>query len=238
MKKIGYRFLFLFIILISLLFFSEGFSQENQNNLVIGKIVKFEGKVYVKGIKDIKPHRIKKEVSLKVGDCIKTKMKSRAFIKFIDGCKVVLDENSILCIQSYKKDKLKKGRVFYKIRKGVKGKRLAVSNILIGVKGTKFAVNFNGTCLIAVKEGTICVENLKGQFKKYKKKVIQEFESFKKKHIKEFKKYKERMQKEFYEYVKKFKLGSGEAVSIKGNEVISVKIPEEMEKGFSLLDAF
>ena len=224
------------LILWIFIFFPRiSYSQEN----LVGYILKFTGKVYIKKENSIKPVKVQKlNTPIFVRDCIKTKSHSKAFIKFVDGSKVILEEKTTLCVENYKTNKLGKGKVFFKIRKGVKGRKLIVSNILIGAKGTKFAVVSQDQNIIAVKEGEIEVKNLTGEFKKFEKGWLQEFENFKKQRLSEFEQYKTRLKREFYKFVKSFCLKSGEAVVITGNQVKYTKISPEIEKGFKELDTF
>jgi len=242
LKKISIAILSLAIFTI-LAFQSVVFGESLKS---VGEVVKYKGKVVVKKKNKIKPVRIKKvHFKLYVGDCVKTKSHSKALILFVDGTKVLLDQRSVLCIQGYEKTGLKSGRVFFKVKKGIKGRKLAVSNILIGVKGTLFGVGFNNTTglIVEVKEGKVCVENLKGEFKKYEKGIKAKFEEFQKQRAKEFKEfnkkfeeYKKRVEKEFYEFVKRFELKPGETVSIVNNEVKYIKPPKDFEEGFKLLE--
>ncbi|NPA40402.1 MAG: FecR domain-containing protein [Thermodesulfobacteria bacterium] len=238
-----------FLVIVFVVFVFKSFALAKnlaQNQTAVGEVTKYKGRVVVKRKGEIRPFRVRKEhFKLFVGDCIKTKTNSKALILFIDGTKVLLDQKSVLCIQDYEKTGLKTGKVFFKVKKGIKGRRLVVSNILIGVKGTLFGVGFeNSTGLVVeVKEGRVCVENLKGEFKKYEKKLKASFEEFKKqreigvkKLNKEFEAYKKKVEKEFYEFVKKFELKPGETVSIINNEVKYIKPPKEFEEGFKLLE--
>jgi len=206
----------------------------------VGWIVKFEGQVKVKRQNIFKSFKVtENNFELFVGDCIRTKRNSRAFIRFIDDNKVVLDEKSILFIEGYKQISPQKGRVYFKIRKGVKGVKIRVSNILIGVKGTEFAVDLTqeGTSVF-VNEGKIELENISGEFKRYLQKEQNDFEKFMQKQKKDFEKYKEKIAKEFFEFVKSFELESGAAVSIVNNEVKEIAIPEEIKEGFKLLEFY
>ncbi len=203
-----------------------------------GWIVKVEGVVTVKRAGEFKGKRVTENgTELFVGDVIRTKRGSRAFIKFVDGTKVVLEERSVLVVEDLKQVSSDRGRIYFRIRKGVKGRKARISNILIGVKGTEFAVDVRekGTSVF-VNEGVVEVENLEGEFKRYMKRHEEEFERFRKEREEEFERYRRELEKEFYAFVKSFELYAGKAVSIVGNEVRDIEIPKEVLEGFKLLD--
>ena len=222
----------IFILLINLAIANE-----------LGKIIKFEGKVVV--FRDKIPRHIfvkQQNFPLFIKDVVNTKSKSLAFIKFIDGSKVLLKEKSYLTIEGYRKLSLDKGKVIFKIRKrgGLKGATVKIKSIVIGVKGTTFLIDTSqGKTNIYLKEGLISVKNLTGNFKVYKSKLADEFENYKREFIEginqekeEFEEYKKQIQKEFVEFVREFDLKAGMAVSIDGNEVKQFKIPKDIEKEF------
>ncbi len=236
MKKI------LMLILFSVLFISFSTTphqvKAKTQRLTIGFIEKFKGVVKVKRMNAFKPIRVrKKETRLFAGDIVRTRKHSWSLIKFLNKHRLLLEEDSILYLPSPSELDLKHGRIYVKIRKGIKGLKLKAGIALIGVKGTEFAVDFNqNQTLIYVKEGKIKVSNSKGMFKRYLKKQQNEFETYKKKELEEFRKYKEKMEKEFYEYVKSFELKKGGCVKIVGNKVYQVKISPEFLEGFKLIE--
>jgi len=231
----------IFKVFLGILIFS--ISEANE----IGKILKYRGNVVIFRENITKPLSVNKhKYPLFVKDIVNTKSKSLAFIGFIDGSKVLLKEKSSLLIDGYRKFSINKGRVLFKIkRRGhLRGAIVKVKSIVIGVKGTKFLVDYSNTrTAIYLKKGLISVKNLSGEFKVYKKKQEEEFEAFKKefeegvkKQAEEFEEYKKQIQKEFVEYVREFELKAGNAVYIEGNEVRSLKITPEIEEEFKLLD--
>ncbi|WP_457641174.1 FecR domain-containing protein [Persephonella sp.] len=226
-KSVFLGFIFSFVL---------SFAQE------VGNIVKYKGSVKVYRENIIKPIQVLQEnFPLVVKDIVKTKSRSTAYIKFIDGSKVVLTEKSSISIEDYQVVSADKGRVFFKIRKrgDLRGLKVKARSVVIGVKGTKFMVDLTDDSMnIFLKEGLITVRSLIGEFIRYKEKEISEFESFKEKELGEYEKYKKEMEEEYKEFVKEFQMEAGTAVSIKNGEVRNIKIPPEIEREFELLDRF
>ncbi len=234
-RKVFLLFLWIFGVILTL---SVNVKKGRCEQKLVGFIEKFQGVVKVKRVNSFRSTLVKgNNTKLFVGDIVRTKRHSWSLIRFLNGHKLLLEEKSILYIEKASALDLKNGRVYVRIRKGVKGLKLKAGIALIGVKGTKFAVNVskNGM-LIYVKEGKIEITSLKGMFKRYVKKQKEEFEAYMKKELEEFKKYKKRIEKEFYEYIKSFELKEGNGVIIVDNEVYKTKVSPEFLKGFKMLD--
>ncbi len=135
----------------------------------VGRIVKAAGQVSIvrsgtfRGI----PYKELGGV-LNVGDTVRTKKKSFADIKFIDGSFVHLDQSSRLKIIRYiPKGSVElgvpNGRVIFKVTKRVEGEFTVKTPIaLIGVKGTEFEVNASmKQTVVKVFSGVVDVVNVK-----------------------------------------------------------------------------
>ncbi len=179
---------------------------------------------------------------------MKTSYASTAFVKLLGVNKLVLTENSILQIEGIDRINFEGGRAIFQIKKRGEGKglKIRVKSVIIGIKGTKFAVDVSDDSIgVFLKEGHLSVKKMVGEFIRYKKKTEEEFGDFKREFeegMKEeregFEEFKRQTEEEFKEFVKEFELKSGGAVIIKGSEVRDVEIPPSLEEEFRLLDMF
>ncbi len=185
---------------------------------------------------------------VKVGDAIKTDFGSMAFLKLLGYDKLVLMENSVMIVKGVDTVGLEGGRAIFHIRKRgrAQGLKVRVRSVIIGVKGTKFAVYAEGDRIgVYLKEGLLSVRNEEGNFIRYRKREEEAFEEYKREfeegvrmEMEEYEKFKKQAEKEFKEFVREFELTSGQAVIIDGNEVRDVQIPPEIEEEFKLLEMF
>ncbi|NPA41795.1 MAG: FecR domain-containing protein [Aquificae bacterium] len=230
------------IILLGLIVFA--FSQEQ-----VGEVVKKQGRVKVYHEGSLKgqfvaevPH------GLHLRDILKTDYASMAFVKLLGVNKLVLLEDSVLYIRGIDTVNFEEGRVLFEIKKRgeMRGLKVRVRSVIIGVKGTRFMVTVEGDRIgIFLKEGKLSVRNLVEDFIRYRKREEEEFEEFKReieedirREREEFERFKEETEREFREFVREFELSSGQAVVIVGREVIDVEIPSRIEEEFRLLDMF
>jgi hypothetical protein len=225
--------------LLLILFFSLLISAYAQE---AGNVVKYEGivKIHREGV--VRPINVNyPDFPIFVRDIIKTKSSSIAFIRFIDGSKIVLTEKSSLTVQGLDLISATEGRVLFKIEKRgkLKGLKVKARSVVIGVKGTRFIVDMkDGEMNIYLKEGVLSVRSLIGEFIRYRKREISEFEKFREEQIGEYERFKEKMEREFKEFVKEFEMRGGTAVSIKDGEVRDIGIPPYIEREFEYLDRF
>ena len=185
---------------------------------------------------------------VKVGDAVKTDFGSMAFLKLLGYDKLVLMENSVMIIKGVDTVGLEGGRAVFHIRKRgrAQGLKVRVRSVIIGVKGTKFAVYAEGDKIgVYLKEGRLSVRNEEGNFVRYRKREEEAFEEYKRefeegvqREMEEYEKFKAETEREFKEFVKEFELASGQAVIIEGNEVRDIQIPPEIEEEFKLLEMF
>jgi len=207
-----------------------------------GVIEKFQGVVKVHKGGGPRGKRVTDEESeFYTKDTVVTKRGSRAFIRFVDGVKNVLEENSILEVKGLRDIHLKGGRAIFEVRKlkGVKGIVVTTQTVVIGVKGTRFMVDLtDGRLSVFLKEGRLNVQSLTGDFRRYKKKELDEFETFRLEKLDKFEEYKKKMEEEFVEFVKEFEMEGGTAILIDGDEVRDIGMSPEIEEEFELLSLF
>ncbi len=234
------------LALVSLVFLGFGGEQAPEK---AGEVVKKQGRVKIyRG--DSPSGKVIKTLpeDLFVKDMLKTSYASTAFVKLLGVNKLVLTENSVLIIEGIDRINFEGGRAIFQIRKRGEGKglKIRVKSVIIGIKGTKFAVDVSDDSIgVFLKEGHLSVKKMVGEFIRYRKKTEEEFGDFKREFeegMKEeregFEEYKRQTEEEFKEFVKEFELKAGGAVIIKGSEVRDVEIPPSLEEEFRLLDMF
>lgn len=225
------------LVLISILFIAiPAIAQEEA-----GKLVTYEGNVKVYNIDNVRGTKVSDSyMSLFVQDLIKTKRNSSASLRLADESKIVLTERSSMEIHKMKNISVNEGKVLFSIKKqgNMKGVMIKTKTATIGVKGTTFAVvSDNESVDVFLHEGKLHVMALEGQFKHFIKKEM-DFDSYMKEQQDAFQEYKDTMEKEFVEFVKDIMMEGGSAISITGNEVRDVKIPNEIEQELLQLEQF
>jgi len=213
-----------------------------------GKVAVIKGKanLHVKGEARFK--RIKKAgTDIHVNNIIKTKRDTSLVFEMLDGSKVALDEKSSLFIDGLKKVSPTEGKVVFSIvtQNKAKGVKVGLKTAVIGVKGTQFAViveqpkekDGKPKTTVFLKEGKIGVVSLEGEFKRFKRKEIDEYEAFVKKQMGEYEEWVNKQEQEFSSYVKEFDLDAGKAITISGNEVKDADVAEkELDRLFDLFN--
>jgi hypothetical protein len=207
-----------------------------------GDIVNFKGSVKIYKKDDLRGTDVDdNNTCIFVGDSVKTRRAAEAFVKMTDGSKVILEEMSSLIINGIRNTEVGEGKVLFDVTKSgqISGFMVKTKTATIGVKGTQFAVvSDNNSLDVFLNEGEVSVEAIKGKFKRYVKKELDEFEAFILQQKGEYDEYKESLQKEFVEYVRSFTIKEGSAVSISDNEVRDIEIPEDIKNKFELFDKF
>ncbi len=161
MRKIKEK---LIVLLVFMTIIWPGLTQADTKK--VGEIVKAKGRVSIVRANTFKGIFWKKDPRLFIRDIVRTKRKSMAWIDFIDGSKVVLEERSRLIIEKYipggeVRVKNPSGKVVYKVSKRVRGKFMVETpTALIGVKGTEFAtITTPIMAVVMVKTGMVEVVN-------------------------------------------------------------------------------
>lgn len=217
-----------------------------------GTIVRLDGSGLITAADAVRSVKAAAGDRLTVGSSLKTKMGSLALVRFVDGSKAVLKEDSILEILALKHDNVAQGTVLFEIRKqgGARGMVVTSKTVTMGIRGTRFGViSTDRDLAIYLKEGTLEIGNMEGDFKRLHQSLEEDFHQQEKKMQEEFKKNTEQMRKEFeratkemeqgnYEMVKQFTMESGNGVVISGNEVRDSATPPELDEDFKLLDTF
>jgi len=208
----------------------------------IARIEEYAGSVslYEKSLDKTAPVRMKGR-SLQFGDRVIVPEGAWARLAYPDGSRVLLKERTELLLEEEKLVSLAKGRAFFRMLFQKMGRfSVRQGNAVIGIKGTTFLVDTSGSKTeVFMKEGRVEVLAVKGQFKRYKRSIMDEFEKYREEGVRAleeesaaFEEYKRQMEKEFIEYVKAFEIEAGRGVSIDGTEVRDVKIPESVMDEF------
>ncbi len=201
-----------------------------------GEIRKYEGNVKIYSEGSLQGETVTSDDrALFVKEIVKTRRGATAHIAFIDGSEALLKERSILEIEELRGFGIGEGRVIFHIKKQHELEGIAIKSrsIVIGVKGTTFAVDLHDDAFkVYLKEGKLNIRSLKEEFVRYRKAEKEAYDQFRKEAIDEFGKYKKGMEREFKEFVKEFDMTAGTAISVEGNEVRDLAIPDDIEREF------
>ena len=215
----------------------------------VGEVVNKKGRVKVFGESSMRGKTINHTPwELFVKDILKTDYSSMAFVKLLGYDKMVVMENSVLYLEGVDRLNFESGRAVFQIKKRGEavGLKIRVKSVLIGVKGTRFAVVSEEDKIgIFLKDGELSVKKMVGEFIRYRKKEEEAFEEFKQEfeegirmEKEEFEEFKRQTEREFREFVKEFTMKAGTAVMIVGSEVRDIRIPDYIEDEFRYLDMF
>jgi ferric-dicitrate binding protein FerR (iron transport regulator) len=208
----------------------------------LARIAKVKGTVHVLAEDSIRKEEAQTGRKLAVGDQVMTLDNGRAVVAFKDGSRVVLDADTKLRLKEGREVGQGQGQAYYEVAKrGAKGFQVRTGFAVIGVKGTRFLVRDQGqkgagAQAVAMREGRVGVEALKGEFELYKRKQRAAFERFKKQRRQEFEEYKQQQREEFVGYVRSFELEGGRAVTFDGQKAVSEEVSEELESDMDRLE--
>lgn len=208
---------------------------------IVGEVVKAKGKVLYHENNAVRAQKVKKQKQeLFVYDVLRTKKSSKAFISLVDKSRIVLDENSVIQFNGVKHITAEKGVVLFDIKKQgqLKGLQITTKTAVIGIKGTKFMIDTEGDSLqLYMKEGTVNVEAVKGEFEHHKTKE-RSFDDYMSELTTSYSEYKKKQQEEFVEFVKSIDVSENRAISINGNKLEEITIPDRVNKQFEELENF
>lgn len=212
----------------------------DSNRELAAKVTLAKGKVYYHENNEVRAKRVKKEpLNIYVSDILRTKKESQAFITLTDESKLVLDENSVIHFNGVKQITAEQGIVLFDIKKqgDLKGLKITTKTAVIGIKGTQFMIDTNSDSLkLYMKEGVVNVKAInEGTFEHH----IKEKPSYKdylKEMFTSFSEYKKKQQEEFVEFVKSIDVPKNKAISINGNKLEDIEIPDNVQEQFKLLD--
>lgn len=219
---------------------------------IAGQIVKTAGNVLVFRGEAVRGETVNQTARIEIGDRVQTRKNSNAFIKFQDGSKVVLLDDSTLFVKAIDHSNVDSGKILFEIKKRgqAKGLQVTTDTVTMGVRGTRFAVtNTDKKVSIYLKEGELEIASQKGDFKRVHQALQEEFAALQKKMQEEFEATRNQMKKDFedskrqmvqgnVEYIREFIMKSGSAVNIDDNEVKDTEIPPFIDDSFMLLDTF
>lgn len=208
----------------------------------LARLAKVQGTVHVLAEGSIRKRLGEVGQALAVGDQVLTLDDGRAVVAFRDGSRVALDGDTKLRLQEGRAVDQGQGQAYYRVeRRSTQGFQVKTGFAVIGVKGTRFLVRDEGgegegARAVAMREGRVGVEALKGEFELYKRKQRAAFERFKQQRRQEFEAYKERQREEFVGYVRSFELGDGRAVTFDGSKALSGEVSEALDSDMDRLE--
>jgi len=241
------------LILIFSSFPAHSTSSSKEPLIHAGQISKYEGNILYRKDGKSKPLLIKQASSpLEVGNQLRTKKNSTAYIKWKDGSKIVVTEKSQLSIKEVDHFNVDNGKVIFDIAKLERPRpvQVGVKMSILGIRGTKFIVTDEGDDYnVYLKEGNITITALEDEFKIYQDQIESQMEAFKKQLEQEVSKFKSMLKSEFdtftkeaglgeVDLVKEFKLVEAAGIAIKDGVLTLIPIPKEIEDEFKLLEEF
>lgn len=220
-----------------------------------GEVSKFEGKVLLYRDGGVRGDTLEQAgAEIAVGDAIATKRDAAAFIRFIDGNRIIVRENSTLNIKAVQQAALGSGTVLFDIRKRgeVKGFEVTSATVTMGVRGTRFAVREReGKLEVCVKEGKVEVAPIQGTFRKHRAtesleegaKTMQDdlkkqFDSARSQMQAQFEESKRLLAAGDFEAVERIDLEAGSGITIEGSDAWVSGLPDWADKELTLFDDF
>lgn len=208
-------------------------------------IKKIEGKAKVLSKSSIKKHKAFSGEVLHEGDTLITYKETKVLVQLQDCSNLILNASSELSFIDKENLKQRRGEVYYKIktRQASQGLKIETPFSIMGIKGTEFIVDTNGTGQIALNEGLVGIESLHADFELHKKKVMQAFEKFKTEQNTGFEAYKAEAEGKVISYVKTFDLEAGKVLNFSQAEhcekdceskVDETDISDELSKRFEM----
>jgi len=209
---------------------------------VVAHITKYEGTVNTHREAQARSQKVtQSNTNIRINDIVRTKRQSRAFFKLTDHSKIILEENSTIHFRGIQDIGSKQGMVLFDLNERGKLNGLTITNnmAVIGVKGTQFLIStIDNKFAVYMKQGLVSIEAIEGKFKRFKQQQSDKFETFKQKNNQDFNTFKSDLEQEFSEFVKSFELTEGKAITIVGNEVREIAIPDEINNKFLLFEQF
>ncbi|PLX99506.1 MAG: hypothetical protein C0624_13410 [Desulfuromonas sp.] len=217
----------------------------------MGQIAHTEGKVLHYSAGSARGKRVKDPgTQLQQGDTVATKRGSQADVLFIDGNRVVVQENSILEVKGLQTMEVANGTVLFDIRKRgeLRGFEVTSGTVTMGVRGTRFAVRSKeGRLEVGVTEGKVEVSSSTGPLRKRKPLTMEEqFKEQQEEMRQDFEKSIEQMEAQFeeskrlmaagdFEAVEKIDLEAGMALIIQGSDAWVSAVPDWIDEALSTL---
>jgi len=217
-----------------------------------GKIVQCQGTVMIFHAGAVQGERAVNGAELFIGDQAKSLTESEARVQLIDGNKILLSEKSVLTLEGYDTYGVEGGRVLFDIQKRgeLQGLRVKTATALIGVKGTRFAVDRdNEAVAIHLERGRLQVEAVGELFRRHKQDLKDEYEEALDQMKKAYEKNVDQLKMQFeegskqlaegdFESFQSFDMEAGQSFIISDREVKAVELPEELRGLFKQLDEF
>ena len=211
----------------------------------VAVILKIDGSAKVLSKKSIKKHQAKPGEALFEGDTLITSADTTAVVELADHSSLVLNAGSELSFIDTNTLKQSAGEIYYKIktRQSSQGLRVETPFSIMGIKGTEFIVDSQGSGKIALNEGLVGIESLSADFELHRQQVMAEYEKFIDKQNSAFEAYKAEAEGEIVTYVKAFDLEAGKVLNFSAAEnckeacasqVEEIEIPEALQKRFAM----
>lgn len=217
-----------------------------------GKVVQCQGTVIIFHNGAVQGEKAVAGADLFIGDQAKSLTGAEAKVELVDGNRILLAEKSTLTIEGFDSYGVEGGRVLFDIQKrgGLQGLRVKTATALIGVKGTRFAVDRdNDAVAIHLERGRLQVDAVGEMFRRQKQSMQDEYEEDLKQMREAYEKNVDQLKMQFeegskqlaegdFESFQSFDMEAGQSFLIADREVKSIETPEDLQELFEKLDEF
>jgi len=218
-----------------------------------GKIVHCQGTVMIFHDGSVPGQRAVNGADLFIGDQAKSLTDSQAKVELVDGNRILLAEKSTLTIEGFDSYGVEGGRVLFDIQKrgDLQGLRVKTATALIGVKGTRFAVDSaNDAVAIHLERGRLQVDAVGELFRRHKQNLKDEYEETLDQMKQAYEKNVDQLKTQFeegskqlaegdFESFQSFDMEAGQSFIVAADhEVKPIEMPEDLQELFKQLDEF
>lgn len=212
---------------------------------IFGKIVQFKRDVTVVRTDSGSSEKVNRnDITIFVGDSIKTGERSKVYIILEDTSRLIVNEKTTFKAEKIHQVRVNKGSALFKIARKVRKItrrqfRVKTPTAIIGVKGTQYMVQLDerGTNVF-VKSGRVSAESPTGGLIKYYNTMENEFHTAIKEAEKEYSDFKKQAEEEYAEMVKSLDIKAGQAITISSRYAKPIVFSISVKEQFNELDTF
>gem|GEM_PF-6229681 len=217
-----------------------------------GSFIQCQGTIMVFRNGAVQGERASNGMTLYIGDQARSLTESEARVHLVDGSRILLSEKSTLVLEGFDTVGVESGRVLFDIKKRgeLQGMRVKTATALIGVKGTRFAVDrASDEVAIHLERGQLQVDAVGEEFRRQKQGIKEDFETDLQQMRDTYEKNRAQLQNQFdqgkkqlsegdFEAFQSFDMEAGQSFLISNREVKSVDMPDDLLELFKKLDEF
>ncbi len=217
-----------------------------------GNIIQCQGTVMVFRNGAVQGERASNGMALYIGDQARSLTESEARVHLVDGSRILLSEKSTLVLEGFDTIGVENGRVLFDIKKrgALQGMRVKTATALIGVKGTRFAVDRDSKDVaIHLERGRLQVDAVGEVFRRQKQGLKEEYEATLEEMRGTYEKNRAQLQAQFdegkkqlaegdFEAFQSFDMEAGQSFLISDRLVKPIALPEDLAEQLKKMDDF